>query len=106
MSRPWHIAIASANRESDRCKRLLKQIKRLLKQMGLVKGPEDFGGVVPGLMKVFPMKTGTKKEHFEQIQGESNVPFDRMTFFDDSEGNTETAQELGIACGLVSPNTG
>ena len=70
MGRPWHIAIASHNRESDRCRRLLKQI-------GLAKGPEDFGGIVPGLMKVFPMKTGTKKEHLEQIQRESNVPFDR-----------------------------
>ena len=99
LGRPWPIAIASANRQSDRC-------RRLLKQMGLVKTPDEYGGIVPKLMVVHPMTTGTKKEHFERIQKESGVSYDQMLFFDDVESNVESVQELGVTCGLVSSSTG
>ena len=99
LGRPWPIAIASANRQSDRC-------RRLLKQMGLVKIPEEYGGIVPKLMVVHPMTTGTKKEHFERIRKESGVSYDQMVFFDDVESNVESVQELGVTCGLVNSSTG
>ena len=99
LGRPWPIAIASANRQSDRC-------RRLLKQMGLVKTPEEYGGIVPKLMVVHPMTTGTKKEHFERIQKEPGVSYDQMLFLDAVESNVESVQELGVICGLVGSSTG
>ena len=72
----------------------------------IVKIPDEYGGIVPKLMVVHPMTTGTKKEHFERIQKESGVSYDQMVFFDDVESNVESVQELGVTCGLVTSSTG
>ena len=44
------------------------------------------------------IRPGDKKKHFEMLQRITNIPYDRMLFFDDYDLNIESVGSLGVRC--------
>ena len=49
------------------------------------------------------IRPGDKKKHFESLQRITNIPYDRMLFFDDYDLNIESVGSLGVRC-VHTPN--
>lgn len=49
------------------------------------------------------IRPGDKRKHFESLQRITNIPYDRMLFFDDYDLNIENVGSLGVRC-IHTPN--
>jgi len=49
------------------------------------------------------IRPGDKRKHFESLQRITNIPYERMLFFDDYDLNIESVGSLGVRC-VQTPN--
>jgi magnesium-dependent phosphatase-1 len=63
----------------------------------------DDGSTLSSCFDHIEIRPGDKRKHFESLQRITNIPYERMLFFDDYDLNIESVGSLGVRC-IHTPN--